>query len=225
MAEIHPVAFIRTPFITKFGIPRQSGLIDTSAKIVFTEKYRSEDCIRGIEGYTHLWLIWEFSENTYKKETLTVRPPRLGGNKRMGVFATRSPFRPNNLGLSSVKIEKIEYDTPEGPVIFVWGADMLDGTPVFDIKPYLPYTDIHSDAKGGFSEDVFSDNLEVIFPDDINDGIPERDLGTIREILREDPRPHYQNDPERVYSFEFSRYKIKFTVKDKTLTVKEISLL
>lgn len=225
MAEIHPVAFIRSPFISKFGIPRQSGLVDTVSEIVFTEKYRSPDCIRGLEGYTHLWLIWEFSENTRKKETLTVRPPRLGGNTRMGVFATRSPFRPNNLGLSSVRIKEIRYDTPEGPVITVEGADMLDGTPIFDIKPYLPYTDIHSDAKGGFADDVFSDNLEVIFPDSIKEGIPEEDLAAIYRILREDPRPHYQNDPERIYSFEFSRYKIKFTVKDKALTVREISLL
>ena len=225
MAEIHPVAYIRSPFVTKFGIPRQSGLVAASAEIVFTEKYRSKDCIRGLEGYSHIWLIWEFSENTDKKETLTVRPPRLGGNKRMGVFATRSPFRPNNLGLSSVKISKIEYDTPEGPVIFVEGADLLDGTPIFDIKPYLPYTDIHADAKGGFAEHVLSDNLEVIFPDNIKSLVAEADIETIKDILREDPRPHYQNDPERVYSFEFSEYKIKFTVKDRALTVKEISLL
>lgn len=225
MAEIHPVAFIRTPFVSKFGIPRQSGLVDTVSEIVFAEKYRSPDCIRGLEGYSHLWLIWEFSENTDKKEALTVRPPRLGGNTRVGVFATRSPFRPNNLGLSSVKIKEIRYEASEGPVITVTGADMLDGTPIFDIKPYLPYTDIHSDAKGGFADDVFSDNLEVFVPDSVKDGIPEETLETIRKILREDPRPHYQNDPERVYAFEFLRYKIKFTVKDKALTVKEISLL
>lgn len=223
MAEITPVAHIYTKFPTKFGIPRQSGLVNTEAVIIFTEGFRNPDCIRGLEGYSHLWLIWEFSENRDKSKSLTVRPPRLGGNTRMGVFATRSSFRPNNLGLSSVSIERIDLESKDAPLIYVKGADILDGTPIFDIKPYLPFTDSHPDAKGGFSDHVFSDSLQVIIPDGIINTAPERDIPVIREILAEDPRPHYQNDPERIYAFEFSCYKIKFTVKDKTLTVKEIA--
>ena len=219
-----PVAHIHTDFHGKFGIPRQAGIADTSGKIVFTEKFRSPDAIRGLEEFSHLWLIWEFSENIHKNTSLTVRPPRLGGNIRMGVFATRSPFRPNNLGLSCVEIEKIDYTCKDAPVIYVKGADMLDGTPIFDIKPYLPFTDSKPHAKGGFSDDVKNNNLEVYIPTDIINEADEKDISVITKLLEGDPRPHYQNDPERVYSFEFSRYKIKFTVKDTTLTVKEISI-
>ena len=225
MSEILPVAHIYTDFPTKFGIPRQSGLVNTLSKIVFEEKYRSPDAVRGLEGFSHLWLIWEFSENKDKNNALTVRPPRLGGNRRMGVFATRSPFRPNNLGLSCVKIEKIDYEDKKAPVIYVTGADILNETPIFDIKPYLPFADSFPDAKGGFSDNVRSDNLTVIFPEGIVNEADENDIPVIQEILKEDPRPHYQNDPERVYSFEFSRYKIKFTVNEDTLTVKGIFLI
>lgn len=225
MSEIKPIAHIYSDYSTKFGIPRQSGLISTVAKIVFVPEFRSEDAIRGLEGYSHIWLIWEFSENKDKKANLTVRPPRLGGNIRMGVFATRSPFRPNSLGLSSVEIEKIEIDKKDGPVIFVKGADILDGTPIFDIKPYLPYTDSHPDAKSGFSNEVFSDSLEVIFDENTLINVEEKDIPILKEILSQDPRPHYHEDEERVYAFEFSRYKIKFTVKACVLTVKEITVI
>lgn len=223
LAEITPVAHIYTLFPSKFGIPRQSGLVETSSKIVFTPPFRSADAIRGIEGYSHLWLIWEFSENKDKAVSLTVRPPRLGGNTRMGVFATRSPFRPNNLGLSCVEIEKIDYDCSDAPVIYVKGADILDQTPVFDIKPYIPYTDCRNNAVGGFSDNVFADCLSVVIPDDIINEADASDIPIITEILREDPRPHYQNDPDRVYSFEFSSYRIKFRVAGKTLTVESIT--
>lgn len=222
MAEIAPVAHIYTLFPTKFGIPRQSGLADTLSKIVFTKEFRSREAVRGLEDFSHLWLIWEFSENTDKDKSLTVRPPRLGGNKRMGVFATRSPFRPNNLGLSSVKIEKIDYECKDAPIIYVKGADILDGTPIFDIKPYLPYTDSHPDAKSGFSGEVFSDNLEVVFENGTSDKVEKDDIPVLREILSEDPRPHYHDDEDRIYSFEFSKYKIKFSVQQNTLKVTEI---
>ena len=225
MAEIFPVAKIYTQFPTKFGIPRQSGLVDAEAKIVFENEYRSVEAVRGLEGFSHLWLIWEFSENTGKKPSLTVRPPRLGGNKRMGVFATRSPFRPNNLGLSSVEIVKIDLDDADAPVIYVKGADILDGTPIYDIKPYLSFTDSHPDAKNGFSGEAFSHNLEVVFLENTLEKVKQEDVATLREILSEDPRPHYHDDPERVYAFEFSEYKIKFRVHENTLNVIEISLL
>ena len=223
MAEIFPVAHIYTEFHSKFGIPRQSGLAGTSGKIVFCPEFRSADAVRGLEGYSHLWLIWEFSENKEKKPSLTVRPPRLGGNVRMGVFATRSPFRPNNLGLSSVEIEKIDYDCKDAPVIYVKGADILDGTPVFDIKPYLPFADSHPLAKSGFSGEVMGNNLDVIFENDSEKNVKPEHIKNLREILSEDPRPHYHDDPERVYSFEFSEYKIKFRVENTTLKVIEIS--
>ena len=223
MAEIFPVAHIYTEFHSKFGIPRQSGLAGTSGKIVFCPEFRSADAVRGLEGYSHLWLIWEFSENKGKTPSLTVRPPRLGGNVRMGVFATRSPFRPNNLGLSSVEIEKIDYESKDAPVIYVKGADILDGTPVFDIKPYLPFADSHPLAKSGFSGEVMGNNLDVIFENDSEKNVKPEHIKNLREILSEDPRPHYHDDPERVYSFEFSEYKIKFRVENTTLKVIEIS--
>ena len=223
MAEIFPVAHIYTDFPAKFGIPRQSGLADTVGKIVFCPEFRSPEAARGLEGYSHLWLIWEFSENKGKSASLTVRPPRLGGNVRMGVFATRSPFRPNNLGLSSVKIEKIDYTCKDAPVIYVRGADILDGTPVFDIKPYLPFTDSHPEAKSGFSGEVMNNNLTVLFENGCEKSVKNEDLDALRKILSEDPRPHYHDDPERVYAFEFSQYKIKFRVDGATLKVIEIS--
>lgn len=222
MSEIKPVAYIYTQFPTKFGIPRQSGLTDSVSKIIFEPEYRSKDALRGIEGFSHLWLIWEFSENKGKSVNLTVRPPRLGGNTRMGVFATRSPFRPNSLGLSCVEIEKVDYKEKNAPVIYVKGADILDGTPVFDIKPYLPYTDSRPDAKSGFSANVFFNNLTVVFNDEVLKNVEPKDIPLIKEILSEDPRPHYQDDPERIYSFEFARYKISFRVEKDILTVTSI---
>ncbi len=223
MAEIFPVAHIYTDFSSKFGIPRQSGLAKTRGKIVFCPEFRFKEAVRGLEGYSHLWLIWEFSENKEKSVSLTVRPPRLGGNVRMGVFATRSPFRPNNLGLSSVEIEKIDYECKGAPVIYVNGADILDGTPLFDIKPYLPFTDSHPEAKSGFSGEVMNNNLSVSFENGSDENVRAEDIDALREILSEDPRPHYHDDPERVYAFEFSHYKIKFRVDGTTLKVIEIS--
>lgn len=221
MLEI--IAHIHTCFPTKFGIPRQSGLTDTTAEIVFTPKYRSPDAIRGLEDFSHIWLIWEFSENRDKSPSLTVRPPRLGGNTRMGVFATRSPFRPNSLGLSCVEIEKIDYSCKNAPVIYVKGADMLDGTPIFDIKPYLPFADSKPDAKGGFAEVVAKNALTVVFSEAAKKGIPEEKRTQLIEILSQDPRPHYHDDPERIYAFEYDSYKIKFRVDGSTLIVTEIS--
>ena len=222
MAEITPVAHIYTSFPTKFGIPRQSGLTDCISEIVLCPPYNSPEAVRGLEGYSHLWLIWEFSENRGKGNSLTVRPPRLGGNTRMGVFATRSPFRPNNLGLSSVEIDRIEADEKGAPVIYVKGADILDGTPIFDIKPYLPFTDCHPDAKDGFAGKVLSDRLDVTYSAECADIMPEKELKQLTELLSQDPRPHYHNDPDRIYAFEFSSYKIKFRVLENTLIVTEI---
>lgn len=216
------VATIHTCFSSKFGIPRQAGLTDNTGRLVFTPKYRSPDAIRGLEDFSHIWLIWEFSENRGKKSSLTVRPPRLGGNTRMGVFATRSPFRPNNLGLSCVEIDRIDYDCKDAPVIYVKGADMLDGTPIVDIKPYLPFADCKTDARGGFADEVYGNSLEVVFAEGIGDIVSECTRAQLISVLSQDPRPHYHDDPERVYAFEYDGCKIKFTVKDCVLTVKEI---
>ena len=213
------IAKIRTDFPNKFGIPRQSGLINTKAKIIFEKEYRNPIALRGLEDFSHLWLIWEFSQNDRKDWSPTVRPPRLGGNKRVGVFATRSPFRPNPLGLSSVKIERIYDDKENGTVIEVSGADLMDNTPIYDIKPYIPYTDCHTDARGGFSEEVFSQELNVEIPEKIKQKINEEDLKNITKILKSDPRPHYHNDDERVYGFEYSHYHIEFKVNADILTV------
>lgn len=217
------IARIRTDFPTKFGIPRQSGLVKSlKARIVFEPEYRNPDALRGIEGYTYLWLIWEFSEAKRDTWSPTVRPPRLGGNTRMGVFATRSPFRPNPVGLSSVKLEKVEWDAADGPAIIVSGADLMDGTPIYDIKPYLPYVDSHPDAEGGFADPVRSYALQVNFPDELLQKFPEASREALLEILSQDPRPSYQNDPARVYGLPFAGYDVRFTVQDDTLTVQEI---
>ena len=213
------IAKIKTDFKTKFGIPRQSGLVNCKAKIVFEPEYRNVSALNGLENFSHVWLIWEFSESKREDWSPTVRPPRLGGNKRVGVFATRSPFRPNPIGLSSVKIEKIYNDGKNGTVIEVLGADLLDDTPIYDIKPYIPYTDCHTDAKGGFSEEVFNQKLNVIFSQNLN--VKNKDLENIIKILESDPRPHYQND-DRIYAFEFGDYHIEFTVKEDILTVLKI---
>lgn len=223
MSDIYPIAHIYTEFRSKFGIPRQAGLVDTKGKIIFEKEFRSPDAIRGLEDFSHLWLIWEFSENKNKSSSLTVRPPRLGGNRRMGVFATRSSFRPNNLGLSCVKIEKIDYECENAPVIYISGADMLDGTPVFDIKPYLPFTDSKPDAKGGFADEVFGDSLTVAFENGTEDILTAAEKKILTKILAQDPRPHYHRDENRIYAFEYSHLKIKFRVQNDTLKVVEIT--
>jgi len=217
------IATVKSDFKTKFGIPRQSGLIpEVKSKIVFTPEYRKAEALRGIEEFSHLWLIWNFSENEAENWSPTVRPPRLGGNKRVGVFATRSPFRPNPIGLSCVKLESVIHDAENGTVLEVSGADLMDGTPIYDIKPYIPYTDCRSDATGGFSTRVLGDLLEVVIPPEIECSLTEEILCPLRKILAGDPRPAYQDNPERIYSFEFSCYRIKFKVQDTTLTVTEI---
>lgn len=223
--DLKIIAKIKSDFPNKFGIPRQSGLINTKAKIIFEKEYRNTAALRGLEDFSHLWLIWEFSQNNREDWSPTVRPPRLGGNKRVGVFATRSPFRPNSLGLSSVKIERIYEDKENGTVIEVSGADLMDNTPIFDIKPYIPYTDCHTDAVGGFSEDVFAQQLKVVIPEEVKQKIDKEDLENITEILKSDPRPHYHNDDERVYGFEYSHYHIEFKVNEDILTVNCIESL
>ncbi len=206
--QIKPIAKIRTSFPEKFGIPRQSGLVDTIGKIVFEEEYRNPDALKGLDGYSHLWLIWDFSLNEERKWSPTVRPPRLGGNKRVGVFATRSPFRPNPLGLSCVKIHSIVKEDSLGTVIYVTGADLADGTAIYDIKPYLPYTDSHPDALGGFAEEKLSHCLEVSLA--CNADIPEENLTLIKQIISNDPRPAYQNNPERAYKMNVLGYNVEF---------------
>ena len=222
----HPlsvIAHIRNDFTAKFGIPRQSGLVDTIvSKIVFEPEYRNPDAFRGIEGYSHLWLIWQFSEAVRSEWSPTVRPPRLGGNKRMGVFATRSPFRPNPIGLSSVKLVGIDLHTPEGPVLYVTGADILDGTPIYDVKPYLAYTDSHPEATGGFAKGPGEGSLSVEISEELKQKIPTHLFEGAIALLREDPRPGYQNDPDRVYMMEFGSIEIHVTVRETTLTVKDI---
>lgn len=219
------IAHIRTNFRDKFGVPRQSGIASgMCGKIIFEPKYRRAEAFRELENFSHIWVIWEFSEiDKDKPWSPTVRPPKLGGNKRVGVFATRSPFRPNRIGLSSVSLDKIEFDSEEGPVLYVSGADMVDGTPIFDIKPYLPYVDCHTDATGGFTEDICNEILDVKFKDGTTKDIPQNTLENIADILSVDPRPSYQNDDERVYGMFYGCYNIKFTVKDNALTVLEIN--
>lgn len=220
---IEKIAVIRTDFPEKFGIPRQSGIVkNLKGRIVFEPEYRDVSALRGLEDFSHLWLIWEFSENVGKKWSPTVRPPRLGGNKRMGVFATRSPFRPNPIGLSCVKIEEIRQNGKEGTVIYVSGADMLDGTPIYDIKPYIPYTDSHPEALGGFSDEVNGDLLKVEIPNELESKVDSETLISLKKILSSDPRPAYIDDPVRVYGFDFAGYSIKFTVADGVLRVEAL---
>ncbi len=221
--KLSVIAYIKTDFSTKFGIPRQSGLVNTTAKIVFTPEFRDDSALRGLSEFSHLWLIWDFSEVKSEKWSPTVRPPRLGGNKRVGVFATRSPNRPNPLGLSSVKIEKIYRDGENGTVILVSGADLLNETPIYDIKPYLSFTDSHPDATCGFADSVFSDLLTVEIPQNLRSKITDYDIENILKILEGDPRPHYHND-DRVYAFEYSKYHIEFNVEGNTLTVTNLTV-
>lgn len=211
---------IVTDFSSKFGLPRQSGLVETiTGKIVFEEEFRVTEAFRGLEEFSHIWILWQFSEAVRDGWSPTVRPPMLGGNKRVGVFATRSPFRPNSIGLSSVKLERIDYTDKDGPVLYVSGCDLMDGTPIYDIKPYLPYTDSHPDASGGFTSALADRSLEVVIPADLISVIPEDKRETLISVLSQDPRPSYQNDSERVYGFGFAGCEIKFTVSDGVLTV------
>ena len=223
---IHPIASMRSDFPTKFGIPRQSGLVEElRSTIVFEPEYRNPDTLRGIEGFSHLWLIWQFSEAVRDNWSPTVRPPRLGGNTRMGVFATRSPFRPNNLGLSCVKLLGIEQTANEGTVLHVAGADLMDGTPIFDIKPYIPYSDAFPDALGGFTDTAGDFLLDVVFPEELLCVLPERKRDAAKAVLSHDPRPSYQRKPGRVYGLRFAGFDIRFTVEDQTLTVQAVERL
>lgn len=221
--EIKVIARIHTDFPSKFGIPRQSGLIDSlEGRIVFEPEYRNEAAVKGLEHYSHLWLIWQFSEVAGKSWSPTVRPPRLGGNTRMGVFATRSPFRPNHLGLSAVRLQRVEMDEKLGPVIYVRGADLMDNTPIVDIKPYIPYADSHPEASSGIFEEVEKIRLQVEIPAELQGSIPAENLEALKEVLSEDPRPSYQKDPERIYGLSFARLNIRFRVEGDRLTVIEV---
>ena len=240
--EMLVIAHIHTAFRNKFGIPRQSGLVtETQAEIVFLPEYRNPDALRGIEGYSHLWLIWQFSQSMHTQGehpaerdrdrsgsrawSPTVRPPRLGGNTRMGVFATRSPNRPNAIGLSSVELERVELHTARGPVLHVRGADMLDGTPIFDIKPYLAFTDSHPDARCGFADEKKDYALRVSFPPQLAERLAPGDRDTVCALLAADPRPSYQNDPGRVYGMTYGGYEVKFTVENDLLSVVDVEAL
>lgn len=226
--EIKPIAHIYTDFPEKFGIPRQSGLAKSlRGRIVFEPEYRNPDALRGLDGFSHIWLIWEFSANrTTSPWQPVVRPPRLGGNSFMGVFATRSPFRPNPLGLSCVKVDSIELSTPDGPVINVLGADLMDGTPIYDIKPYIRYADSRPEAVCGYVDALEERSLKVVFPSELSDRIADKTIiPSLMETLRLDPRPSYHNDPERVYGLSFSGYNVRFKVVETVLTVTDIETL
>lgn len=222
--SLRVVARIHTDFPAKFGIPRQSGIVKAlKATIVFEPMYRNPDAFRGLEGFSHIWLIWGFFHEARTSWAPMVKPPRLGGNKRMGVFATRSPFRPNPIGLSSVRLEGMELNTERGPVLYVSGADLMDGTPIYDIKPYLPFTDSHPEATGGFADPMKDYALEVVFPPHWKSLIPQEQQEALIMVLAHDPRPSYQNDPERIYGFWYAGFNIRFTVFDNVLTVCEVT--
>lgn len=222
-AQMHIIAHICSDFPTKFGIPRQSGLVEElEARIVFEPEYRNEAALRGLEGFSHLWLIWEFSQARRERWSPTVRPPRLGGNQRLGVFATRSPFRPNPIGLSCVRLTGIDLHTPEGPVIRVAGADLMDGTPIYDIKPYLPYADCKPEALGGFAAQPKEASLTVEIPETILPLIPQEKRAALVGVLAQDPRPSYQDDPQRVYGMSFGGLEVKFRVDGDKLTVCQV---
>ncbi len=223
---LHPIARMHSDFASKFGIPRQSGLVQQlRSTIVFEPEYRLGDALRGIEDFSHLWLIWQFSEAVRQGWSPTVRPPRLGGNTRMGVFATRSPFRPNNLGLSCVTLLDVVHTQRYGTVLEVGGADLMDGTPILDIKPYIPYADCHSDATGGFTDGASDFVLQVCFPENLLARLPQDKQAAALEVLSHDPRPSYQRIPGRVYGLGFAGYNIRFTVEEDLLTVVDVSPL
>lgn len=217
------IARMRSDFSSKFGVPRQSGIVESlRSTIVFEPEFRNADALRGIEGFSHLWLVWVFDRAVREQWSPTVRPPRLGGNARMGVFATRSPFRPNPIGLSCVKLESVEQ-TADGPVLHILGADLVDGTAILDIKPYIPYADCHVDAIGGFAAAPAGAVLDVVIPDDLLEQIPADRREALRGVLAQDPRPHYQDDPHRIYGFGFAGMEVRFRVDGDTLTVVEIA--
>ena len=218
------IARIHSDYSTKFGVPRQSGLVDAlESTVVFEPEYRNPDALRGLEDFSHLWLVWVFDKAVRRDWSPTVRPPRLGGNRRMGVFATRSPFRPNPIALSSVKLAGIEQTPNLGPVLHILGADLMDGTPILDIKPYIPYADAHPEALGGFAAVPAGETLEVLIPPDMLEKIPPERREALRGVLAQDPRPHYQDDPERIYEFGFAGMEVRFSVEGSRLTVREIS--
>lgn len=226
MTEIHNIkviARLHSDFETKFGVPRQSGLVDElRSTVVFEPEYRNADAVRGLEEFSHIWLVWQFSRAVREDWSPTVRPPRLGGNQRIGVFATRSPFRPNALGLSSVRLERVEYTRELGPVLHVAGADLMDGTPIYDIKPYIAYADSHTDARGGFVDAVERQILTVSCSEELLARVPEEKQAALLGVLAQDPRPSYQEDAERVYGMAFAGLDIKFKVDGNALTVCEI---
>ena len=221
-----PIAHIHTDFGSKFGVPRQSGIVGKLVgRIVMEPEYREREAFRGLDQFSHIWLIWHFSEIQNTKWSPTVRPPKLGGNRRVGVFATRSPFRPNNIGLSSVKLQRIEYDTVDGPVLWVEGADLMDNTPIFDIKPYLPFTDSHPDARGGFTEEVLQTEkkLEITNSEVLHGMIPNDKVEVLIEVLKYDPRPQYHSDKDRIYGIDFCGKDINFRVEGNQLTIIVVS--
>ncbi len=221
--EIHPIAYFESPLKTKFGIPRQSGLAPMlTGRIVFEPPYRKAEAVRGMEDFDYLWLVWGFSANSDAKKSLTVRPPRLGGNRRLGVFATRSPFRPNNIGLSCVRLDHLEDNAELGPVIHVLGADLMDRTPIYDIKPYVAYADAHPDARSGFVDDTVWEPLSVELPQSLASKVPADSVEVLKSVLAQDPRPRYHDDPERVYGMPFLDLDIRFKVEKSVLKIVEI---
>lgn len=221
--EIHPIGYFHSPLKSKFGIPRQSGLVsELTGKIILEPPYRQAEAVRGLEDFDYLWLIWEFSANGHAADSLTVRPPRLGGNRRMGVFATRSPFRPNPLGLSCVRFDRVEYDTHLGPVIHVRGADLMDGTPIYDIKPYVAYADAHPEARSGFVDQTAWQPLTVEIPEALAARVPGEMLEALKATLAQDPRPQYHDDADRVYGMPFLDFDVRFKVAETMLTVVDI---
>lgn len=222
LPPLRVIARMESDFPDKFGIPRQSGLTSLASRIVFEPEFRDPNALRGIEGWSHLWILWIFSEAVRPGWSPTVRPPRLGGNERVGVFATRSPFRPNNIGLSSVKLERVEHTENEGDVLIVSGADLMDGTPIIDIKPYVPYADAHPEASGGFAAEKFGKKLKVMFPEELLSRVEPGKREGLKDLLAEDPRPAVQDDPERVYGMRFSDVEIKFVVSDGVLSVVDV---
>lgn len=221
--NIEPIAYFHSPFHSKFGIPKQSGLVEElEGSIVFCPEYRNADALRGLDEFDYLWLIWGFSANKHAATSLVVRPPLLGGNEKMGVFATRSPFRPNALGLSSIRISRIETDTTRGPVITVVGADLMDGTPIYDIKPYIPYADSHPEAKGGFTDTHAICRLTVVIPDCFHHLFSQSQLQALYKVLELDPRPHYHKSGQKEYGMPYMDYDVHFTVNDGVLTVTDV---
>lgn len=225
--EIKPIARFHSPFKSKFGIPKQAGLVEElEGQIVFEPEFRNPDALRGIEGFDFLWLIWEFSANKHKANSPVVRPPVLGGNEKMGVFATRSPFRPNNIGLSSVRLLRVEWESSRGPIVHVKGGDLMDGTPIYDIKPYVVYADCHPEARSGFVDERKWEKLQVLVSEEVrahlvNQGLSDKQIEVLREVLAQDPRPHYQKNPDKVYGMPYQDLDIHFRVKDGVLVVEK----